>query len=169
MSSQANTKNIQEETEIEKSFRREIEIFINRGLATESKDQKCDSIAKVYTVITTQTFWVGMPKYSKFQSIVVRKSYELFKQLYEFSKHNVNKVTSDKITECQELLDKALLICCCNKEVNGRCCKIKKRSDSDYCTFHNNKKTQISKFVMDAINPYLIDDLSNIVLSYVSP
>jgi len=163
MSSQNIAKNISKDDE--KSFNSDIKKLLNdMDLVGICIKNKCDVIIKIFTLLNTLTFWLDHPKYIRFKVIVINKCYDLIEELNR--ERNITIIEPETVRHVCNTIDTTLKLTCCNKKVKGRYCKNTKVGE--YCTFHTNIKQQISHCVLKTIDLHIIEDLSSIILDYVS-
>jgi hypothetical protein len=163
MSSQNITKNISKDDE--RIFNSDLKKLLNdMGLVGICLKNKCDIIIKIFTLLNTLTFWIDHPKYINFKAVVSNKCYSLTEELNR--EHNIKIIEPEKFRHIRNTFDTTLKLTCCNKKVKGRYCKNNKVGE--YCTFHTNIKKQISHCVLKTIDLHIFEDISNIILEYVS-
>lgn len=161
MTSVAVAKNIPEYDE--KSFETSLK---NKLIRIEedniSKNEKCTRILELFTLLINITIWIDCPKYEKLKLVIIDKCYLL---VIHVRKCNV-KV--DNINRMIDITDKILQLCCCNKKTSKHI-YCKKKKVGKYCTFHTNNKKSICTKIKETTYDYLNNDVTSIILDYVSP
>ena len=104
--------------------------------------------------------WVHSPRYARLVKTIIKKGHELLEDI------DLSVINPETKQKAEQIIHTVLRLICCNKIVNGRYCKRKKIGQ--YCTFHTNKKNQISKYMTEATESYVIKDITNIIYEYIS-
>lgn len=157
MSLQSNTKNMSDE----KVFYQTIsQMFTKFNDPFLSKERKCEIIIEIYTFLNIMQIWLYTPRYIRLVKTIISKGYELLEDI------NLSAINPETKQKAIKIIHTVLRLVCCNKMVKGRYCKRKKIGQ--YCTFHTNKKKQISKYMTEATESYVIKDITNIITEYIS-